>query len=127
MNGLGGISSLQKYNWGKFPDESDQMMGVPGYPRRVHDKVGMLAMANSGPNTNGCQFYITLSGSSCTHLDGKHTVFGEVIEGLDGLMRLVRTCKRGSGVSEDDLPRIVKIHLESGLSQEISDFEKKEL
>lgn len=41
---------------------------------------GLLAMANSGPNTNGCQFFITCG--PCTWLDGKHVVFGKVIDGL---------------------------------------------
>ncbi|KAI5184473.1 hypothetical protein NEIRO03_1750 [Nematocida sp. AWRm78] len=127
MNGMGGISSLKKWNWGRFPDETDKMKGSGKYPMRLHNKIGMVAMANSGPNTNGCQFYITLSESSCSHLDGRHTVFGEVIYGLDGLMRLVKNRKRGSDLSEDDLPRITEIHLESDLSQESSEFSKKEL
>lgn len=44
-------------------------------------KKGFLAMANSGPNTNGSQFYINLKDNR--YLDGKHTVFGKVIEGMD--------------------------------------------
>ena len=51
-----------------------------------HQAGGMVAMANSGPNTNGCQFYITCA--PCEFLDDKHVVFGRVIEGL-GIVRLV--------------------------------------
>jgi len=48
---------------------------------------GALAMANSGPNTNGSQFFL-VTADACPWLDGKHTVFGKVVEGTDVLERL---------------------------------------
>ena len=73
--------------------------GGPGYefedeprPDLRHDKPGVLSMANRGPRTNGSQFFITHVATPW--LDGKHTVFGKVTQGLD----VVDSVKQGDGI-----------------------------
>ncbi len=63
-----------------------------------HDKPGILSMANAGPGTDGSQFFITFVATP--HLDGNHTVFGEVVEGHDTLAQLERHGSPGGAPSQ---------------------------
>ncbi|KIJ70360.1 hypothetical protein HYDPIDRAFT_105069 [Hydnomerulius pinastri MD-312] len=72
-DGTGSFSIYGK----NFPDENFQ---------EKHTGPGLLSMANSGVNTNGCQFFITTA--KCDFLDGKHVVFGKVIDGMLTLRKI---------------------------------------
>jgi len=67
--------------------------GGPGYkikdefhPKLRHNRAGILSMANAGPNTGGSQFFITHGPTP--HLDNRHAVFGEIVEGIENLMKI---------------------------------------
>ena len=81
-------------------DPTGTGMGGPGYkikdefsPKLKHDSEGVISMANSGPNTGGSQFFITLKGTPW--LDGKHAVFGKVTNGME-IVRKIGKIKTGS-------------------------------
>jgi peptidyl-prolyl cis-trans isomerase A (cyclophilin A) len=80
----------------KIPDEID--------PKLDFSQKGVLAMANSGPNTNGCQFFITVA--EATHLNGNYTIFGKVVSGqevADAISNVPRNAE-----DKPDTPVVIK-------------------
>jgi cyclophilin family peptidyl-prolyl cis-trans isomerase len=79
--------------------------GGPGYqyagefkPNVKHDRGGLLSMANAGPGTDGSQFFLTFAPTPW--LDGKHTIFGEVVEGKDVLAKLEQAGSQSGATSQ---------------------------
>lgn len=90
-------------------------IGGPGYtipdefdPELSHDGPGIVSMANAGPNTGGSQFFITFA--PATHLDGRHAIFGRVIEGMDVVNNLTLRDPQDPSAPEGD--RISTITIE---------------
>lgn len=90
-------------------------MGGPGYQfedetkgsAHKFDKPGKLAMANAGPNTNGSQFFITVA--ETPWLNGKHTIFGEVVEGQDVVEKIVKVPSKQDRPLKDVVVKSVKV------------------
>uniref|UniRef100_A0A8C5GXS7 Peptidyl-prolyl cis-trans isomerase n=1 Tax=Gouania willdenowi TaxID=441366 RepID=A0A8C5GXS7_GOUWI len=92
VNGDGtGICSIYR---GPFADENFKLK---------HTVAGLLSMANSGPGTNGCQFFITCT--KCDWLDGKHVVFGKLVDGLL-IMRKIENVPTGPN-NKPKLPIVI--------------------
>lgn len=94
-NGTGGKSIYGE----KFPDENFKYKHTQPY---------MLSMANCGPNTNGSQFFLTFV--PCSWLDGKHVVFGQVVDG-----KAVVDAIHGNCASENGTPKKTCVIVNSGV------------
>ena len=94
--------------------------GGPGYkikdefhPELRHTEEGILSMANAGPNTGGSQFFVTLAATPW--LDGKHAVFGRVVEGMD-VVRAIGKVPTGRGDRPNEPVVMKKVTVESAES-----------
>jgi cyclophilin family peptidyl-prolyl cis-trans isomerase len=91
--------------------------GGPGYkyagefsPKARHSKAGILAMANAGPGTDGSQFYLTFKARP--ELDNGYTVFGEVVDGLDNLMKMEKYGSESGKTSKPLLITTAKVQVQ---------------
>jgi peptidyl-prolyl cis-trans isomerase B (cyclophilin B) len=98
-------------------DPLGQGIGGPGYDydgeysdSARHDRPGLLSMANAGPGTDGSQFFITFVPTP--HLDDKHTIFGEVVEGMETVQQLEKGGSSSGRTSTELLMKTTTISLE---------------
>jgi len=90
-------------------------IGGPGYrfedefqSGRKFDKLGLLAMANAGPNTNGSQFFITVA--LTPHLNNRHTIFGEVVQGFELVQKIANAPRDNADRPQEEI-RIIELKL----------------
>jgi len=98
-------------------DPLGQGTGGPGYDydgeysnSARHDRPGLLSMANAGPGTDGSQFFLTFVATP--HLDDKHTIFGEVVEGMETVQLLEKSGSNSGSTSEELLMSSTTISVE---------------
>jgi cyclophilin family peptidyl-prolyl cis-trans isomerase len=94
----------------EFPIDDD------GYLKLIHDSPGILSMANSGPDANGSQFFITHK--DIKHLDGRHTVFGYVVIGQE----VVDSIRQDDTINRVDIIRVGKQAKEFDAAREFNDY-----
>lgn len=98
----------------RFPDEFD--------PSLQHDDKGILSMANSGPSTNGSQFFITLGPTP--HLNGRHSVFGKVVEGQE-VVDAIGSTETGPNDRPTEEVVMEKVTIIKNGNPKLKDFEKQ--
>ena len=103
-------------------DPTGSGAGGPGYQfpdefvaSLQFDRAGLLAMANAGPNTNGSQFFITFA--ETPWLNGRHTIFGEIVEGMDVLNSLSLRDPMAAGASEFAGDLLIMVEIEESSAQ----------